>query len=443
MLEMPIFRGKGYHFGRLMSNFFKNSSIYLFATILSSIIPFLLMPVMTRYLTQEEYGQVAMFQTVIAALSAVVGLSVHGAANRKFFDSDLSEITLRKFNGSCLQILLLSTLVITIVIIELKEELGKALGTPVDWILLALIISFSSFIAQIRLGQWQIRKKAKYFGLFQVSQSMLNMLCSLFFVVVFLTGGEGRVNAQVVVAIVFSFLSLYLLYKDKLVIFFQWNPVLIKEALSFGVPLVPHVVGGFLLLSLDRFVVNKELGLVNVGIYMVAVQLSSILKVIFQSINKAYSPWLFEKLKNNNFQEKQKIVKMTYLYFVVMFIVALMAFLLGPFFVVLIAGEKYREAGSIIGLLCLGNIFNGMYLMVTNYIFYSKKTAKLSIVTILSGGVNVALLFLLVKPYGLVGAAVAFAISGFVMFLFTWFLSMYCYRMPWFFGVNESGKDKV
>jgi O-antigen/teichoic acid export membrane protein len=415
-----------------MNGFLTTSSIYLFATICSSIIPFLLMPVMTRYLTVAEYGQVAMFQTVVAALSAVVGLSVQGAANRKFFDSDLSEDTLQKFNGACLQILLFSTLIPIGIIFILHERISEFTGISNDWLLLALIVAFTSFLSQIRLGQWQIRNKATYFGVFQISQSILNMLLSLLFVTVLLMGSQGRINAQVIVALVFSFLSIYLLYKDKLVVFFQWDIVLIKEALAFGVPLVPHVVGGFLLLSLDRFVVNKEFGLVSVGIYMVAVQLSSVLKIIFQSINKAYSPWLFVKLKKNNFQEKIKIVKMTYLYFIGLLIVALMAFLIGPYFVVLIAGEKYRAAGSVIGLLCLGNIFNGMYLMVTNYIFYSKKTAKLAIVTICSGSVNVMLLLLLIKPYGLVGAGIAFAVSGFVMFLFAWILAMKCYDMPWF-----------
>lgn len=415
-----------------MNGFLKNSSIYLFATILSSIIPFLLMPVMTRYLTQAEYGQVAMFQTLVAALFAVVGFSVHGAANRKFFDSDLSEDTLRKFNGACLQILLFSMLIPISIIFILQDRISEFSGVPNDWLLLALIIAFASFVSQIRLGQWQIRNKAKCFGGFQISQSMLNMLLSLLFVTVFLTGAQGRINAQVIVALGFSLLSIYLLYKDKLVVFFQWDIVLIKEALAFGVPLVPHAVGAFLLLSLDRFVVNKEFGLASVGIYMVAVQLSSVLKIIFQSVNKAYSPWLFAKLKINNFQDKLKIVKITYLYFIGLLIVALMAFLLGPYFVVLIAGEKYRAAGSVIGLLCLGNIFNGMYLMVTNYIFYSKKTAKLAIVTICSGSINVVLLLLLIKPYGLIGAGVAFATSGFVMFLFTWILAMKCHYMPWF-----------
>ncbi|MCV5446120.1 oligosaccharide flippase family protein, partial [Escherichia coli] len=46
-------------------NFLKNSSIYLAANILNAAIPFILIPILTRYLTIEEYGQIAMFQMLI------------------------------------------------------------------------------------------------------------------------------------------------------------------------------------------------------------------------------------------------------------------------------------------------------------------------------------------------------------------------------------------
>lgn len=424
-----------------MKKLLKASSTYVFSTILVSIIPFLLIPVMTRYLTKEEYGQVAMFQILVSAMSAIVGFSVYGAANRKYFDQDVSQQTLQKFNGACFHILLSSTFVFLIILIFIKEWLGMHFAIPSSWILVALIVSFASFVIQIRLGQWQIREKAKLFGMFQITQSLLNAILSVIFVVVLLNGAQGRIDAQMFVMLVFTLISVYLLYRDKLLVLFQWNPILIKEALSFGIPLVPHVVGGFLLLSLDRIVINEKLGLAEVGIYMLAVQLSSVLKIIFHSINKAYSPWLFGELKINSEKTKNQIVKLTYLYFLSLLFLSGLIFLFGPFFVVLIAGNDYQNAGPIIGYLCLGNIFNGMYLMVANYIFYSKKTFGLSLVTVSSGIINIILLFLLIEPYGLVGAGIAYAVSNFVMFLLAWITSSKLHNMPWFSALVKQNRS--
>ncbi|HDW3177945.1 TPA: polysaccharide biosynthesis protein, partial [Escherichia coli] len=64
----------------------KISSIYLFSNILNALIPFLLLPILTHNLTPNEYGQVAMFQTLISGVAALTGLNTIGAANRKYYD---------------------------------------------------------------------------------------------------------------------------------------------------------------------------------------------------------------------------------------------------------------------------------------------------------------------------------------------------------------------
>jgi O-antigen/teichoic acid export membrane protein len=100
--------------------------------------------------------------------------------------------------------------------------------------------------------------------------------------------------------------------------------------------------------------------------------------------------------------------------------------------IVIVAGTQYRAAGDVIGWLVLGQGFGGMYLMVTNYIFFSKKTGLLSVVTLASGLVNVALLFALVGTYGAEGAGMAFSCAMGLRFLLTWAVAHYRHPMPWF-----------
>ena len=174
------------------------------------------------------------------------------------------------------------------------------------------------------------------------------------------------------------------------------------------------------------------MGLEKAGIYMVAVQLSTALAIVFDAINKAYVPWLFSKLKENQFQDKIKIVKYTYLYFAFLLIIALIAFFVAPYLIVFIAGEKYKESASLISWLCLGQIFSGMYLMVTNYLFFSKKTIRLAFITVFTGFINIILLLFFIPIFGLLGAAYSFVISKLIQFLFTWMISYSVIKMPWF-----------
>ncbi|SLJ83929.1 lipopolysaccharide biosynthesis protein [Psychrobacter sp. DAB_AL43B] len=414
------------------NSFVGGAGVYLFSNILNVVIPFILLPILTRYLSPSEYGEVAMFQTLLGAVGAFVGITFVGAAGRKFYDTDLKQGELAEFIGSCIQLILIFSLVVLTVCFLFRIQLSGWIGIKTEYITWAVLVASFNVIITIRLDQWQIRKQAIKYGVLQISQSLFNMLLSLLFVVALLKGAEGRIDSQIIVSLVFVVLALYLLNKDNILKVFVWRKEYLFEALKFGVPLIPHIAGSFLLLSVDRFVINKEIGIAEAGIYMVAVQLTAAIGIVFDAINKAYIPWLFEKLKADQLEEKQKIVKLTYAWFFLIILGVMLSFFIGPPLVVLIAGEQYAQAGKVIGWLALGQGFQGMYLMVTNYIFYSKRTGLLSLASISSGILNLILLIVLVRIIGLEGAAIAFAISMCIRFLLTWWIAHKRHPMPWF-----------
>ena len=407
------------------------SAVYLFSNLLAAAIPFALLPILTRYLTPAEYGQVAIFQTLLAGLGAFVGLSVQGAASVKFYDKHLSKQELKYFIGNCFLVLAATTALILLGAVIFRRALSDWLALETQWLLLSVVVSSATFVVAMRMGQWQVRKQAKNYGAFQVSQSLINMLLSLLVVVYFLQGAAGRIWVLGVIAMTFSVIALFLLYRDDL-LGFAWRPNYLREIVSFGVPLIPHSAGLFLLSSVDRFVINDKLGLTQVGIYMVAVQLSAAMGLVFDAINNAYVPWLFERLNRNQIEEKKQIVRWTYAYCIALLGVAALAFVIGPPLLILIAGKNYSAAADVIGWLALGQAFHGMYLMVTNYIFYSKRTGLLSFSTITSGLINVGLLMILISFMGLKGAAIAFAISMAIKFVLTWYVAQLRHPMPWF-----------
>lgn len=408
------------------------AGIYLLSNILNAVIPFILLPILTRYLNPSQYGEVAMFQTLLGALGAFIGATFVGAANRKFYDLDIDKTEMADFIGSCIQLTVFFSIIVFSILFVFQDKFSEWLSLKPSYVLLGVAVSFCMVIVNLRLGQWQIRKKALKYGALQISQSLFNMLLSLLLVVVLLKGAEGHINAQIIASIVFAAIALILLKKDSLINVFIWRKDYLSEVLKFGIPLIPHIAGGFLLTTVDRFVINQEIGLAEAGIYMVAVQLTAAIGIVFDAINKAYIPWLFEKLKADQIKDKRQIVKFTYIWFSLIIVGVMLSFWIGPPIVVLIAGEQYREAGNVIGWLALGKGFQGMYLMVTNYIFYSKKTGLLSVASISSGILNLVLLVVLIRIFGLEGAAIAFATSMGIRFLLTWWIAQKRHPMPWF-----------
>jgi O-antigen/teichoic acid export membrane protein len=413
------------------SSFLSGSAVYLFSNILAAAIPFALLPILTRYLTPAEYGQVAIFQTLLAGLGAFIGISAQGLAGVKYYDSQLSKLEQKYFLGNCLIVLAATTAFTLLLAVIFGQVLSNWIALDAQWLMLSVFVTTAAFVATLRMGQWQARKHTKSYGVFQVSQALINMLLSLVVVVHFLQGAAGRIWVLSITTLVYAAIALFLLYKDDL-LGFAWRPGYLRELFAFGLPLMPHTVGNFLLLSVDRFVINEQLGLAQVGIYIVAVQLASIIGMMIESIHNAYVPWLYERLKRNEFDEKKQIVRWTYVYFIALMGVVLLAFTIGPLLLEIIAGPMYSEASNIVGWLVLGQAFSGMYLMVTAYIFYSKRTGLLSLSTMTSGLINVGLLMFLISFMGLIGAAVAFAISMAIKFLLTWYIANLRHPMPWF-----------
>jgi len=407
------------------------SFTYVAANVVAAAVPFALLPVLTRYMAPAEYGQVAMFQTFISGLAAFTGLSVDGAAAVKYYDKGLGHDEIGHFVGACLQILLATTALVLALAFVSRFWLASWLGLTAGWVVGAVVVSGTGFVIQLRLAQWQVRAKALNYGATQILQALTGAALTLVLVVGLRRGAEGRLEAQSLTSAAFAMISIYLLSRDEL-LRLSWRPDYLREALRFGVPLVPHVAGIFLLNSVDRLVINAKLGLAQAGLYMVGVQLTMAMSIVFLAINNAYVPWLFQRLKRDQVAEKRQIVRWTYVYFGAVLGLSALAFLLGPIVVKVIAPQRYRAAGQIVGWLALAQAFGGMYLMVTNYIFYSKRTGWLALSTIVSGLLNLALLYVFIPSLGLVGAAMAVAGAAAFRFALTWAVAQRRHPMPWF-----------
>jgi O-antigen/teichoic acid export membrane protein len=407
----------------------KNAAVYSFSNILNAAIPFLLLPILTRVLVPADYGVLAMFNATLGILGAFTGLSVHGAVNVRFVDRE--EIDYPRYVGTCLFVLLTSTILTLGVVAIFLQPLSDFTAIPPSWLLVAVLISGSNFLIQVRLGIWLMGKKPVAYGAFQICLGLLNMGLSLLFVLALKYGYEGRLLGQALAIGCFAVMAVFSLRLTGWVVFLpKWDYV--RESLAFGVPLVPHVIGGFLLAAADRFIINEKLGLEAAGLYMVAVQLGLGMGLITDAFNKAFVPWLYEQLKADNFATKKQIVRGTWVYFGIALVFAGIIALSSYLILYVVAGPVYVSASTALCWLAFGQAFGGMYLMVTNYIFYKRKTKTLAWITLITGFIGVALTYLIVPILGIVGAGIAFTCAMALRFFLTWIVAQKICPMPWF-----------
>lgn len=416
---------------------FSESAIYLLSNVASAAIPLLLLPVLTRYLSPEEYGEVALFQTMLGLFGAFVGLSSHLFIARQYYDSSsLDEKS--ALNGSSVQVIIFSSLMLSVLIYSSEEWLGRLLGVSPAYLYLGVCVCFSLAIIQIRLVCWQVEHSARKYGVMQVGQGGLNFILSLLLVVVLLKSADGRIWAQSAAVFIILVVSVRSLYRDGLMRFFFVMPEMLLGVLKFGIPLMPHVLGGFLLVAVDRLIVNSQLGLEATGVYMVGIQIAAGLALVFDGVNKAFLPWLYERLNKEDEKADLVVVKVLYALVLAYLITGVLVSILLPHLLLVLVGERYSSVGDFIGWLIMGQVFSGVYLLFANFILYSKKTGFLSVASILCGITNVTLLLVLLGGNGVEGAAIAFFVAMFLRMLLALWGAVNRRSMPWLGGFKLS-----
>ena len=413
----------------LNNRLFGHAAIYTLSNFAVAGVPFLLLPVLTRVLDPAAYGVVAMFSLVVAFMSVGVGLNVHGAITVRYFDR--SSFDIPKYVSTALVILAVSTSLMLALVFITGTRIAEITSIPKQWLYAAVLVAFLQFLVQIVLALWQASKKPIKYGALRITHAFLDAIGSIILVLVLALSWQGRLSGMLVAWLCAAIIAVYFMVREGWVAR-SIDPTYGKDALNYGVPLVPHAVGGLLLGMADRFMVNNILDVSSTGIYVVAVQLGLILGMLADSFNKAFAPWLMEKLSDVDDESQKKIVIFTYIYFLVIIALAAFGALVAPYVLPYIVGPQFQTAGPLLIFILLGNAFIGMYYMVTNYIFYSRRTGLLSVLTISVGVMTVALSWFLINAYGIQGAAIGFLVGQASLFFGAWILSNYCVPMPWF-----------
>jgi O-antigen/teichoic acid export membrane protein len=389
------------------------------------------MPILTRVLTPADYGLVAMFGLVLSVMSTFTGFSVHGVVSIRYFQ--LEEFAMAGYVGTCVGILMISTGVVLLAATIFGDLLSTISGVPQGWILIATFIAGLQFLTNIRLALWQVTGQAIKYASFQVGQSILNALFSLTLVILVGMAWEGRVLGQSAVVAIFGLLSLFFLIRDgQVALPKNWKKDSV-DALRFGVPLMPHAIGGVAMVMGDRFIIESQLGATDVGIYMAAIQMSLGLTLVYDSLFKSWHPEIMKlaAVPEGGAQSVtlvNKIYKLIGICFCVMLTYWLLAWAAYPYLV----GQSFIVGQNLIIFMAISAFFSSCYYATAIFISVANRNELLAINTFVSGAVSLIASYFLCIHFGLLGVAFGLMVGQFLSFVLCWYSSNLVYPLPWF-----------
>jgi len=303
-----------------------------------------------------------------------------------------------------------------------------------EWLYIGVILSFSQFVTLLNLTLWIAEKKPKAYGIYQISQTFVISTMSILFVVVLHFDWTGQVIANILGTLSFALFSFYLLYKRGY-LEFKFNKKDMKDLLHFGIPMIPHNLSGWITTNGDKLLLITLVGASATGLFTVGFQIGIVMGVLVSSFHKVWNPYLYEKLSSSNFSlnSKIKIVKFTYLYFVLMVVLVLFLNFIAKYIFIYMIDSQYMDSYQYVIYILIMYALNGMYFMVVSYIFYFKKTKQLAYITFSCSILHLLFSYIFINIFGAIGAAYSGVISYTLMFLAVWYYSNKIYPMPWNF----------
>jgi O-antigen/teichoic acid export membrane protein len=319
--------------------------------------------------------------------------------------------------------------VFTVSLFIFREYIAQKTGVPVSFVVFAGVYALYQNVVEVLLSVWRMEDKATAFGIFRILRTVLELFIAIVLIICFNRSFDGSIHAMSFSYGIGAVVALWILFRHKYFYFtFEWRHF--HYLLTYGAPLIPHVLASVFIMYTDKLVITHYLGLSSNGVYSVGFMVGQVIGLLQNSFNQAWVPYVFNGLKESNESLKLKIVKWTYIYFVGILLIALLFYLFTPV-IFLFLGKAFHEGISVVLWISLGFAFNGMYKMVSVYFFYLDKTLAIAIISVLTAIINIAFVIWLVPRYAFQGAAFGTMLAFFIQFIGTWIWSTRIINMPW------------
>ncbi|MEZ4648903.1 MAG: lipopolysaccharide biosynthesis protein [Candidatus Eisenbacteria bacterium] len=404
---------------QLLTRVVRHSAVYGLADFVGKAIGFLLIPLYTRKLSQEAFGQLQillLFQT-FGVMTFGIGqigtvLRYHPKARD---DSERSQL----IRGATSIVALSCTFFLVVGLLAAETLSVRFLGGPelTNVVRLFLAGIIARVVSDLPLTLLRIEERSARYGAGTLLRLLMSLVLILYFVVVRDMGVLGVVLGDVIASAVL-FLSLLPVFRRHWGAGGGQNPDFgFRAFLSFGWPYMVVNLGAFGLIAIDRLFLAGRGDLVDAGVYSLGGKLASLVNILVLSpFTLVWGPLSFRLAEEDDPAEAQRIFSRLFTYFAfVLYVLGLALYLFAPEAFALAAPPEYADADRVVPLLVGSMIVFGFYKHFQVGLAITGKTKSIATSFVLAALCNLAANAALVPRFGMMGAAVATLLSYFVM----------------------------
>ncbi|WP_346916289.1 oligosaccharide flippase family protein [Clostridium sp.] len=402
--------------------FVQNFLVYGLGSIVSKIIPLLMLPIITSIMTDSTYyGINDMVNLTISFAGAVAMMGMYDAMFRMFFEKEDEEFR-KNICSTALFFVIGTSILICLIMFLFKDVLLNVIANDIGYNLLFFVIIFNTFFSGVQTivsAPTRMENKKKIFLITNTVTPILSYGISI----PLLLKGEyvyalpiAALSSTIIMSAVF-----YLINKK----WFSYKCISLKYLrilIKIGVPLMPTFIMYWICSSFDRVMIKGMLGLNDLGVYSVASRIAQISQFIYTAFAMGWQYFAFSTMNDS---DQKQLTSNIANYLLIISIVSTMGITaLSKVIFTILAKGSYKEGFIILPYLFISPLMLMVFQTLGNQFVVIKKTYPIPLILTGAAIMNVILNYTLIPIMGIEGASIATMIGYIIAVLVVYFITL-------------------
>lgn len=367
-------------------------------------------PLFSRLLGTDGYGVLNIYTIWVSVAAIAMTFQTQGTLVNARIEYAPEEQN--KYQSSVMSLSLLVFLVCSAVALVFLKPLSKLLNLNRLLVILILVQAFGTFCVNFLNTKFTFEFKAGRNFAVSMGVALTTLVLSVVLILLMPENVNyyGRILA---LAVTYGGLGIAVCAATLLRGKTFYHREYWKFCLYLSIPLMFYNLSDLVLGQSDRVMLQRMLGDAAVGQYSLALNFGGIMFTIFGALNNTWCPFFFEDIKNGRREQMHDQAKN----YLELYTVLSVGFILLTTEVYhLFASREFWDGTVLIPVFVTSYFMNFLCTFPVNYEYYHKKTKAVATVTIITSAVNIVLNYFLIRRIGILGAAVATAISHCLQF---------------------------
>ena len=343
--------------------------VYSLMNLVTKMGSFIFLPIITRLMTQEEFGIVGTLAPITSLFTVILGLGLYNAQMKKYVDLKENEDEFGSYMFSSTLIIVVFNVLTYIFLFTPPAQklfsyivdLSKVSYYPL--IIVSILIATSNAFNNLAVTLFRMKRMYMKVAIGSVVSLFTTYILAIYFIQYLKWGVFGNQFANLI-ALLIVFLFYFKDYFGKFR--FKLNFDYVKYSLRNGLPLIFIELTDQVVNLSDRLVLAKFVSLAVVGGYTLAFTGGRVLSVITGSFVNSWTPEFYEAMKED--RTNPKITRSVENFIAIISFACVIAQLFAPEGIKLIFPKSYHQAINYMALILAGIVVQALFCL--DYFFH-------------------------------------------------------------------------